>query len=96
MEHRLEECETAQHAATTAAIKTEDAAAGCQTGLESLRKLLEDLAGGVWGRDVGIDGARRGSKPVVELVAEAATAAHQACTEEMITAVKSLATQVML
>ena len=90
----MELSEAAHHAACTAAEKAENAAVGCNSGLESLRKLLESLACAVWGRDVGLGGAQRSTKPIVELVAEATTTAHQACTEEMLNAVKSLATQV--
>lgn len=94
LESRMEVSENTQRTAFTAASNAENLAAGCQAGLDDVRKLLGGVAAGVWGRDLGSEGALRGGKPVVELVAEVTNTARQACTEEMLNAVKSLANQV--
>lgn len=94
LDHRVEEVENSQRASSLAAASAEQVSSDCQSRLHELRKQLETIAGGIWGRDVGMDGPVRAGKPVVELLDDVSRISRQACTEEMLESVKTLVSQV--
>lgn len=92
----MEALEKMQQAICTSAAGAQDVAERCNKDLDELKNALCSVAGAVWGREVALDGPARTTKPVMELLSDMASTLSQACTEEMLDAVKSLATQVLL
>jgi hypothetical protein len=95
LEERMEIFEDSQKAVSTAAESSKQVATGCAEGMVELRKTLDRMVGAVWG-EVGLEGAACSGKPLIEDIVAASSTYRQACTEEMLNAVRSLASQVCL